>query len=466
MDAAAFLALLRRRWLPLLLCVLAGIGGGVFATKSTPDQYRSSARLFVNIPAARTTNEALQGVQLTSQLLQSYAEVATSRSSAEKVKNRLGLPETAGAVRDHIDATPEPDTLLITISAVDRDPVRAQSIANAAAAVFIETVKELEGGKAGAIEAQVVDSANRPPAPFSPKPRNNLAVGLALGVMSGFGIALLLDALDRTLKTPAQGAHLFGAPMLSLLPRRRDAATKALVTVEDPLSQASEAFRSLRTAVRFLDPDNPLRTLIVTSPSAGEGKTSTAANLAIALAQAGERVVLVDADLRRARVAEMFGLEGSVGLTNVIRRQMTVQEALQGWQDTVAILASGPLPPNPSEILGSQSMTALIDELAALADIVIFDAPPVLPVTDAVVLATQVDGVLVVARHGRTQRSLAAEAHRRLQGVGAHIVGFVLNAVPNSASRGYYEDYRYVSREPVPILNRRVTDLFVSRRGR
>ena len=111
-------------------------------------------------------------------------------------------------------------------------------------------------------------------------------------------------------------------------------------------------------------------------------------------------------------------------------------------------------------------MTTLIDDLAAIADIVIFDAPPVLPVTDAVVLATQVDGVLVVARHGRTQRSLAAEAHRRLQGVNAHIVGFVLNAVPNSASRGYYEDYRYVTREPVPILNRRVTDLFANRRGR
>jgi capsular exopolysaccharide synthesis family protein len=463
-DAAAFLALLRRRWLPVAICLLAGIAGGVFATRSTPEKFRSSSKLFVNLPAARTTDEALRGVQLTTQLLESYSQVATSRSSAEKVKRRLALPEPAGQVRENIDARPEPETLLITISAVDRDPVRAQSIANAAATVFIETVDDLEAGKAGAIKAQVIDAANRPGAPFEPNPRNNLAVGLVLGALSGLGLALLLDALDRTLKTPAQGSSLFGAPMLSLLPRRRDAATKQLVTVDDPLSQASEAYRSLRTAVRFLDPDNPLRTLLVTSPSAGEGKTSTAANLAIALAQSGERVVLVDADLRRARVAEVFGLEGAVGLTNVIRRQMTVPEALQGWQDTIAVLASGPLPPNPSEILGSQSMTTLIEELADVADIVIFDAPPVLPVTDAVVLATQVDGVLVVARYGRTQRSLAAEAHRRLHGVGAHIVGFVLNGVPNSASRGYYEDYRYVSREPVPIMNRRVTDLFAGRR--
>jgi capsular exopolysaccharide synthesis family protein len=465
-DAAAFLALLRRRWLPLLLCLLAGIGGGVFATRTTPERYRSSVKMFVNLPAARTTDEALRGVQLTSQLLKSYAQVATSRSSAEKVKRSLALPEPAGQVRENLAAAPEPETLLITLSAVDGDPKRAQDIAHAAAVVFIDTVDDLEAGKAGAIKAQIIDDANRPVTPFAPNPRNNLAIGLVLGLLSGFGLALLLDALDRTVKTPAQGAHLFGAPMLALLPRRRDAGSKQLVTVEDPLSQASEAYRSLRTAVRFLDPDNPLRTLLVTSPSAGEGKTSTAANLAIALAQAGERVVLVDADLRRARVAEMFGLEGAVGLTNVIRRQLPLTDALQGWQDTVAVLASGPLPPNPSEILGSQSMTSVIEELAELADIVIFDAPPVLPVTDAVVLSTQVDGVMIVGRYGRTQRSLAAEAHRRLEGVGAHIVGFVLNGVPASASRGYYEDYRYVSREPVPILNRRVTDLFVTRRGR
>jgi capsular exopolysaccharide synthesis family protein len=463
-DAAAFLALLRRRWVALVVCLVAGIGGAVVQTHRTPDQYRSTTRLFVNLPAARNTNEALQGVQLTAQLLQSYAEIATSRSSAEKVKNRLGLPETAGALRDHISAQPKTDTLLIEISVTDGDPVRAQSIANAAAAVFVETIDEYEAGRSGAIKAQIVDTANRPPAPFAPRPRANLVVGIVLGALAGLGLALLLDALDRTLKTPAQGAHLFGAPLLALLPRRRDAGSKPLITVEDPMSQAAEAYRSLRTAVRFLDPDNPLRTLLVTSPSAGEGKTSTAANLAIALAQAGERVVLVDADLRRARVAETFGLETAVGLTNVIRRQLPVTEALQGWQDTVAVLASGPLPPNPSEILGSQSMTALVDELAAIADIVIFDAPPVLPVTDAVVLATQVDGVLVVGRHGKTQRSLAAEAHRRLEGVGAHLVGFVLNAVPASASRGYYEDYRYVSRDPVPILNRRVTDLFAGKR--
>jgi capsular exopolysaccharide synthesis family protein len=465
-DFAATLGLLRRRWFALVLCLVMGLGGAVYRTSRTPDTYATSARLIVSVPAARNAGEALVGVQLTSQLMKSYGEVATSLSAAERVKRRLALPESVADVRAKIFASPEPETLLISVGATDGDPVRARTIADAAADVFIQLVAELESGNTDKVEARFVDRATTPSARVSPQPRNNLLIGGVLGLVAGAVLALMLEALDRSLKTPAQGVHLFGAPMLSLLPRRRDAASKQLVTVEDPLSQASEAYRSLRTAVRFLDPDNPLRTLLVTSPSAGEGKTSTAANLAIALAQSGERVVLVDADLRRARVAEMFGLEGAVGLTNVIRRQLPVADALQGWQDTVAVLASGPLPPNPSEILGSQSMTALVDELSALADIVIFDAPPVLPVTDAVVLATQVDGVLVVARYGRTQRSLAAEAHRRLQGVGAHIVGFVLNGVPNSASRGYYEDYRYITRDPVPILNRRVTDLFAGRRGR
>lgn len=466
MDFAATLGLLRRRWPALVLCLLLGLGGAAYRTSRTPDTYATSARLIVNVPAARNAGEALVGVQLTSQLMKSYGEVATSLTSADRVKRRLGLPESAAEIRGKIFASPEPETLLISVGARDGDPVRARTIADAAAAVFIQTVAELESGKTDKVEARVVDNATTPTQRISPQPRTNLLVGGVLGLVAGAALALTLEAMDRSLKTPAQGAHLFGAPMLALLPRRRDAGTKELVTVEDPLAQASEAYRSLRTAVRFLDPDNPLRTLLVTSPSAGEGKTSTAANLAIALAQAGERVVLVDADLRRARIAELFGLESAVGLTNVIRRQLPVTDALQGWQDTVAVLASGPLPPNPSEILGSQSMTTLVEELAALADIVIFDAPPVLPVTDAVVLSTQVDGVLLVARYGRTQRSLASEAHRRLTGVGAHIVGFVLNGVPNSASRGYYEDYRYITREPVPILNRRVTDLFAGRRGR
>jgi capsular exopolysaccharide synthesis family protein len=203
----------------------------------------------------------------------------------------------------------------------------------------------------------------------------------------------------------------------------------------------AENYRTLRTGVTYADPDNPVHVLMVTSPSPGEGKTTTAVNLAIALAQSGERTVLVDADLRRASVASTLGLEGAVGVTNVITKGTSLEEALQVWQDGLLVLPAGTLPPNPSEMVGSQAMGRLISDLQEFANVIIIDAPPVIPVTDAVVLSTQVEGVILVVRAGKTQRGQAAEARRRLDGVNAPVIGSVLNGAKRSSAEGYYAAY-------------------------
>ena len=455
MDIAGVLAALRRRWLPILLCLLAGISGAVTATETTPAVYQASARLIVNIPAARTPQEGVSGFQLTAQLLETYSEVATSRTAAQRVKDRLRLPEPASAVRRKIDATPQADTLLITVNATDNDPVRARSIADAASLVFIDAVEEFEEGKPNPIEARVVDAADRPTQPISPRPTVNLVLGVLLGLGTGLATAALLEALDRTVKSPSQAADLFRSPLLGLVPRLKPNSLLPSTTADDPSSPSGEAYRALRTAVRFIDVDKPLRTILITSPLAGEGKTTTAANFAVALAHSGERVVLLDADLRRPRVAQLMGVPDGVGVTSVITRTAALEDVIQGWRDVLAVIAAGPIPPNPSEILGSQAMANVLEELRDLADVVILDAPPVLPVTDAVVLATQVDGVIIVARAGRTQRGQAAEARRRLDGVGAHVVGCVLNGVAPAAAYGYYADYRYTGAAAVPERPRR-----------
>ncbi len=445
MEPQVLLSLLRRRWLPLLLCLLAGLGAAEAVTRRSTPFYASSARLFVNIPSATSRSEAESGLRLTSQLLRSYAQVATSRSAAQQIVERLTLPEGPDSLRSRISATPEADTLLVTVSAVDADPQRARSIANMAANVLIDTINEFEKGKgADAIQAEVIDDATAAGSPYTPRPRLNLLAGGFLGLVLGLAAGLLLDVMDRSVKAPGQAAELFRAPMLGLVPRRKEVTANPVVTVELPTDPASESYRALRTAVRFINPDEPLRTILVTSPTPNDGKTTTAVNLAVAMAQSGERVVLVDADLRRAQLGGLLGIESAVGVTSVVTHLVAPTDALQNWRDILGFMPSGPLPPNPSEILGSQTMAQLINALRNLADVVIFDAPPVLPVTDAVVLSTQVDGVILVARSGRTQRNAAAEAHRRLDTVGANVVGFVLNAVPTSASVGYYEDYRYV----------------------
>jgi capsular exopolysaccharide synthesis family protein len=426
-----------------VLCLLAGISGGYYKGHHSQKVFQATARTIVTQPNVVGVSNQLTAAQLSSQFLGTYARIATSRSVATKVVEALQLPDSPGAIQGRLSASLEPSTYIIDISAVDGDPARARSLADTAAVALAERVAELEKGKQAPIQAQVLDRADLPGVPISPKPRQDLLLGIVLGLVGGIAVLSAMEALDRTLKTPAQGETSFGAPLLALVPKRRSRSSGLVVSGRDA-DVESEPYRALRTAVQFTDPDVSMRTILVTSASPGDGKTTTTANLALALAAAGERVVVVDADLRRASLANVFGIEGAVGLSSLVLRTVELDDTLQEWTERVTVLPSGrPLPPNPSELLGSRFMSHLLEELAARFDVVLIDTPPILPVTDAVALSTQVDGVLVVARHGKTQRGQAAEARRRLEAVGAHVIGFVLNAVPARESAGYYADYRY-----------------------
>ncbi|MCW2570994.1 MAG: Tyrosine-protein kinase Wzc [Frankiales bacterium] len=439
MDIGALLGLLRRRAFAILLCVLVGIGGGYALLRSSPNVYQSQSEVFISLPGTSTPAEALQGLQISSQLLQSYADIVSSRTLAEKVKLRLSLPESVDQVRSKLSAAPKPQTLYIVIKGHDNDPVRARSITEAATSELIASISDLEKGrdKASAVQASVLDAPVRG-TKISPRPSRDLSLAGIVGLLVGLGLALALDGLDRTVKTAAQAHQLLDTPVLGAVPRLgRKRAVVMAPAGNDPVS---EAYRSLRTAVRFVNPDHPVRCFAVTSPAEGDGKTTTAANLAVALAESGQRVVLIDADMRRAGLAPMLGIEGAVGLSNVVVGQVDVDEAMQPWRDLLMVLPAGTLPPNPSELLGSQSMADLLDLLIGRFDMVVLDAPPALPVTDAVVLSTLVDGLVVVVRAGKTSRPVLSELRRRLETVQAHVLGLVLNGAP-AAQQDYY-DYR------------------------
>lgn len=215
-----------------------------------------------------------------------------------------------------------------------------------------------------------------------------------------------------------------------------------LITLFDPRSPGAEAYRSLRTNLEFSSLDEPLRTMVVTSPAPEAGKSTTLANLAVALAQAGRKVILVDCDLRRPSLHDIFGASNTAGLTSVILDDTTSTPPLR--ETGVAglrLLTSGPLPPNPAELLGSRRMAGLIQTLREQADMVLFDAPPVIAVTDAVILASQVDGVLLVLNAGVTRREHAQRARAALDKVNARLVGTVLNNVKLDISLyGYYSN--------------------------
>jgi capsular exopolysaccharide synthesis family protein len=214
-----------------------------------------------------------------------------------------------------------------------------------------------------------------------------------------------------------------------------------LITISEPRSPISEAYRTLRTNLDFAGLDQALRTLAVTSAGTGEGKTTTLANLAVVSAQGGRRVILVDADLRRPTLHELFGLDNGAGLTTVMMDEgaLAAPPLQATGVEGLSVLTSGPLPPNPADLLGSRRMADVIAALAGRADQVLFDTPPVVAVTDAAVLATKVDGVLLVISAGRTRREYARSAVQRLKQVGARLVGTVVTNVPlGTGFRGYY----------------------------
>lgn len=438
MDFLSVVAALRRRWLAIVLCIIAGAGGGYDLGHHGTKIYSSSAQVLVLIPEGGTVSEALAGSQLSSNLVGTYSGLVTSGNVLGRMVTNLraeGINQP-GSVSAQIVI----GTYLINITSRDAIPNVAQATAEAAANALIQEVDALQNGLPNRISVHIATDAGLPTSPVAPNPRLDLIVGTLLGLVAGLILAAVFEVFDRTLKSVAQADASLGAPLLGVVPKRRG---RTLVLSADNSKAEGEPYRSLRTAVRFLDPDRPVKTLMITSPSPDDGKTTTAVNLAVALALSGERVIVMDADLRRARLAEAFGLDRSVGLTSVVLGQATLDEAIQDWRPNLKVLASGPLPPNPSEILGSQFVNNLLGELAQWADVVIIDAPPVLPVADAVTLGTQVDGVVLVVRHGHTLRGAAAAARRRLDAVGVRVLGYVLNGVPKGETRSYYLDYRY-----------------------
>ncbi len=291
----------------------------------------------------------------------------------------------------------------------------------------------------------VIEKATVPAYPIGPNRMMTVLTAAAIGLALALAAAFLLDYMDDTVKTPADISRAMQLTTLAGISRIAGASpAEKLVTVNYPKSPISEAYRVLRTNLQFSSLDRPVKTIVVTSPNPVEGKSTTAANLGVVMAQAGKRVIVVDADLRRPVMHRMFGLENREGLTTAL---VTDTPTLDGHLQTTGIenlrvLSTGPLPPNPSELLGSRRMATLIDRLKEEADVVIFDSPPSLAVTDSSVLATQTDGVLLVTDAGRTRRGAAEQAAARLRQVDANLLGVVLNRL-RSGGGGYYYYYYY-----------------------
>lgn len=496
----AYARVLRRRKWWVVAPVLAGLAASLAASMLMPKEYSATAQVLVQ----SVTVPGATAQQVTATQVQTLLLLVTSAPVEQAVRRQLG-------VTPPVTAAQAAQTSVINVTATSRYPARAALIANTYAHAFIsdqltvasqnlataqlqlqsqikslnQQIKSLAGKPASAAEqaaltnqqaalrqqlAQMevngaaagagvllVTPAQPPLVPSSPKPLQNVLFGLMAGLLLGVALAFLRDTLDDAVATQDQAEQLGRAPVIAAVPvvpdwRKRD--RPLVISLAHPASPAAEAYRSLRTSVQFASADRDLKMILVTSSVAEEGKTSTLANLSAVYSKAGYRVLMVSCDLRKPRLGKFFGLDESLGLTSAIRNDTPIAELIQPvpGNENLWLLASGPVPSNPAELLNSARAQRVFTQLRESFDLVLIDSPPVLPVTDAVVLAKDADATLLIVAAHQTRSGELRRAAEKLAQVDAKVLGIVLNETSKHGGAygygyGYYK-YGYYSAKP------------------
>ncbi|MFL6088966.1 MAG: polysaccharide biosynthesis tyrosine autokinase [Aeromicrobium sp.] len=445
MDLRQFLGILRVRWRFIALTLLLGTLVTVGLTLTTPTTYASEATLWVSPPPTGVL-DPYNASTTAQQRAESYARLATDPDVLRRVAERLNLgPSSAHLIRG-ISATVTSGTLLLQVDARAGTPELAQQLATVVSDEIIRLVKDIEtpgdSDVPAPIVARLASKASFNPTPVSPNVPLNLVIGIGLSLLAGIAGAVLREVLDSTVKRPDDVEEITGLAPMAALPF--DTTVKDYPLISDNAGgPLSEAFRVLRTNVRFANLDARGQTIVVTSSLPDEGKTFVATNLAIAIANGGHSVLLLDGDLRNPNAAKLLGLENSVGLITVMLGRASLEQAAQQHASGLTFLGTGPQPPNPAEVLDTRVMRDLLARLRESFDFVIIDAPPLLPVADTTILLTEVDGAMLLVRHGVTRRAELSRALSRIEAVGGKVLGTVLNQVPLGNRMGDYGYYGY-----------------------
>lgn len=447
-ELSDYLRILRKFWALIVALALAGLAVSALYSLTRTPEYSSSSKVFVSTQASDNLSELTQGNTYSQQRVKTYVNLVSTPIVLQPVIAVLELDMTAGQLAGQVSATSTADTTIIQITATNKDPVLAAELANTAAESLTNVVAKIESSDDGGtspVKLTRVQEANVPTSPGSPNVPLNLVMGTLVGLALGIGFAVLRTTLDTRIRNERDVESVTDLPLMGGIAFDPKAKQRPLIVQADPKSPRAESFRSLRTNLQFLDVSDQPRSYVVTSSIQSEGKSTTAANLAIALSDAGHKVVIIDADLRRPKLATYFDLEGAVGLSDVLIRRATLDDTLQPWgRGTLSVLPAGAIPPNPSELLGSVVMQKLIRGLEQQFDYVLIDAPPLLPVTDGALLARHTGGALVVVAAGRTHRNQLKGALEALVHVNASIAGLVMTMVPTKGPDAYgYSRYGY-----------------------
>ena len=452
MDLRTYLHILRRRWMTVFvvgsLCVI--LAGAI--TLLTPNRYQSNVEFFVSTSQAADTADLAQGSTFTQKRVKSYTQIVSTPIVLRPVIEATNVDLTPAELGRNIEATSPADTVLLKVSVRDRSRAQARTLAEALSTEFPAIVEQLESvtpDQPSPVKLTLVGPPTSSDVAVSPRPLRNIALGVVLGLLLGVAVAVVKHLLDRKIRSKDDVEEVTDVVVLGGIPFDSDAEKRPLIIQADPLSGRAEAFRSLRTNLQFIDAASHPRVMVVTSSIAGEGKSSTVANLALAMAEARQRVCVIEADLRRPKLLSYLGMEGSVGLTDVLIGRVALDDVLQPFgSHALTVLGAGAAPPNPSELLGSEGMIDVLRYLSGRYDHVIIDGPPLLPVTDSAVLSRLADGAIVVVGSGVVNRDQLDGALDNLRTANAAVLGIVLNRIPKE-ERGAYYDYRYEYRPTV-----------------
>ncbi|MGY4867404.1 polysaccharide biosynthesis tyrosine autokinase [Mycolicibacterium elephantis] len=447
MTIQDFLKLVRTRWVLICVTIVATVLAGVVINFLTTPVYQASTRLFVSTTPGATLAETYQGNRFSQERVISYTQLLMGETLAQRTIDKLDLDMSARELSSNVKAKSKNDTVLIDVTVNDESPVRARDIADALSDEFVAMVRELETPPDGtAPDARVIveQRASIPNEPVIPKTGRNLLMALALGVMLGIGLAVLRDLIDNTVKDRQTLEDITGVGVVGNIPLDKERRKEPAISFENDNTAIAEAFRKLRTNLQFLAVDNPPRVIVITSSMPGEGKSTTAINLALALAEGERKVIIVDGDLRRPRLHSYLDVVGTVGFSTVLAGGASLQDVVQKTRfPELSILTSGAIPPNPSELLGSMAAKKILDELKNQFDYVVVDSSPLVAVTDAAILSANADGVLIMARFGQTKCDQLSHAVGNLKDVGARLLGAVLTMTPTRGGSAYSYSYSY-----------------------
>lgn len=450
MTVIDFLRLTRRSWRALLIALILGGLAMAGYTSTKPKVYQASSLGFISAGSG-----VISGSQDAIGRVSAYLPLISTTPVFNEIAQDPSVDLNGQSLAGRLSASLVNGTTMIQVSATAPDPTSALALANGALKALTTTIGKIEdaagGAQGGALSVIPLQNAALPTAPISPNYEKNILVGLLAGLVLGYVFVFLRRGFDTGVRSSDELSEILGTGLLGAVPRVSKGGISLDSTERDGLL-AAEAIRQVRTALTFSNVDRKINCVAITSSNPSEGKTTVATRLAQAVARAGREVVIIDADLRRPAVSDELGVDDTLGLSELLSGQAGFNDVIQASaEDGLYVLPAGRTPPNPSEMLGSAAFRTLLTEVAE-DYFVIVDAPPVLPVTDASLIAAAVDGVVFVAVAGKTRKPALASARRMLAQVNAHMLGAVLNMVPlrgaDKGSYGYYgTKYTYASAE-------------------